>query len=136
MTETAILKRTLLALGRLPLARSWRNNTGQAWMGKVVRIARRGTVHVEPGDVVIRGARPVQFGLKGSGDIHGLRAVTITEAHVGTVIGQYFSVETKTATGRQSEQQKKFGEMVNSLGGLYIVARDPEEAARIIGGQG
>ena len=132
MTETALLKRTLLALGRISAARLWRNNTGQAWMGHAVRVARAGLIDVRPGDVVIRQARPVQFGLPGSGDIHGLRTITIRPEHVGMKIGQYVSVETKTAKGRQSEQQVKFGRMVTARGGLYIVARDADEAAETV----
>ena len=134
MTETAILKRTLLAIGKLANVRTWRNNTGMAWMGRTVRIHRAGKVIVNPGDVVIRDARPVQFGLKGSGDIIGIKALKITPAHVGLTIGQFVSVETKTQTGRQTEQQEKFGAMVSSLGGLYTVARDPDQAAEIIRG--
>lgn len=132
MTETAILKRTLIALGKIASFRGWRNNTGQAWMGRAQRIARAGLISVQPGDVVIHGARPVSFGLPGSADILGLRAVRITPAHVGTTLAQFVAVETKTETGRQSEQQRKFERMVSSLGGLYIVARDADEAARIV----
>lgn len=134
MTETTILKRTLLAVGRLAHVRAWRNNTGQAWMGRAIRIAKAGKIIVNPGDVVIRDARPVQFGLKGSGDIIGLRAVKITPQHVGLTIGQFMSIETKTATGRTTEQQEKFGAMVASLGGLYMVARDPSDAEKILKG--
>ena len=132
MTETAILKRTLIALGRIATFRGWRNNTGQAWMGAAQRIARAGLIDVRPGDVVIRNARPVSFGLPGSSDILGLRAVTIGPHHVGMKLAQFVAVETKTESGRQSEQQKKFERMVRSLGGLYIVARDPDESAKAV----
>lgn len=35
--------------------------------------------------------------------------------------------ETKTRTGTQRESQKRFERMVRSRGGIYFIARDPEE---------
>jgi len=134
MKETPLLKRIILKLGKISTARAWRNNTGTAWMGKTTVIKTPGHVHVRSGDVLIRNGRPVQFGLPGSGDIIGLRAVEITPELVGATIGQFVSVEVKTDTGRQSEQQKKFGAMVENLGGLYLVARSEEEAEAAIRG--
>lgn len=131
---TALVNRTLIAIGASPLIRAWRNNTGSAWMGKPERIARAGMVRVNPGDVVIRGARPVSFGLLGSGDIIGLRQIEITPGMVGQHVAQFVSVECKSGSGRQSEQQKRFQKMVTEMGGVYVVARDAEEAARGIAG--
>ena len=128
MKESSILAKIELAIGSLAKTITWRHNTGQAWMGKFQRVATPGMVRVNAGDVVIRNARPVKFGLPGSGDIIGLRSITIDESMVGKTIGQFISVEVKTKTGRLADQQAKFGGMVRRHGGIYVVATSPEEA--------
>lgn len=76
--------------------------------------------------------RPVRFGLandsKGmneiikSGDLIGIRPVLITEAHFGTIIGQFVSREIKesgwrySATPREQAQQT-WAHLINSMGG-------------------
>lgn len=60
-----------------------------------------------------------------SGDLIGVIPVLITQAHVGTTIGQFASVEVKRAgwkyTGTDREKaQKNWIELVNGLGGHAI----------------
>lgn len=119
MSETAILKRTMLALARIPSIRFWRNNTGQAWMGRAIQLTAGQKFTAQHGDVLIRGARPVRFGLNGSADIIGMSGPA----------GRFIAVETKMPKGQQSEDQRNFQRMVESLGGVYVLARDPETAA-------
>lgn len=134
-SEKSILNQCLVALSKVPGVRCWRNNTGQAWTGrKIVRLEPGAVIRAGQRDVLIRDGRPIQFGLPGSGDIIGLRQVTITQDMVGQRIGQFMAVETKSEKGRQSDQQQRFEAMVNGLGGTYVLARSPEEAREKIRG--
>ena len=62
--------------------------------------------------------RLVKFGLQGSADILGILAPN----------GRFLGIEVKSATGRQSDQQRNFQTMIESHGGLYILARSVDDA--------
>lgn len=124
MSEAETLKKVMLKLGAKNWLKIWRNNTGQAWQGKRFGL-KRGTrvvdemgrsIVVEPGDIMIKGAHPVNFGLAGSGDIAGIIAPAGIMIYIETKYGRY----------KQTEQQKRFAKMIQDMGGIYIVARDPE----------
>jgi len=66
--------------------------------------------------------RLVRFGLIGSADILGIIK------HNGTLL----AIEVKTDTGRQTEQQKAFQNMIESHGGIYILARSVDDVKRRI----
>ena len=130
MSETETLKKVMLKLGAKNWIKIWRNNTGQAWQGKRFGL-KRGTrvfdemgrpIIVEPGDIMIRGAHPVNFGLTGSGDIAGIIAPKGIVIYIETKYGRY----------KQTEQQKRFAKMIQDMGGIYIVARDPDTVERQI----
>lgn len=124
MAESDTLKKIMLKLGTKPWLKIWRNNTGQAWNGVRVSLKKGSRVVdsmgrvlvVENDDILIRRAHPVNFGLKGSGDIAGIIAPKGTVIYIETKYGRY----------KQTEQQKLFAKMIESMGGFYIVARDPE----------
>ena len=59
----------------------------------------------------------VRFGVPGQADISGLFFNT----------GRRLEIEVKTATGRQSPQQRKFQTMIERFGGLYILARSVDD---------
>lgn len=61
--------------------------------------------------------RVIRFGLPGSSDILGI----IPPA------GRLLAVEVKTGQGQQTKEQRQFQEMVQSLGGIYIVVREEHE---------
>ena len=67
----------------------------------------------------VRG-RLVRFGLVGSSDILGVMAPA----------GRILAIEVKSPTGRQTESQHNFQRMVESMGGLYILARSVEDVIR------
>jgi hypothetical protein len=67
------------------------------------------------------GSRPISYGLKGSSDI------------LGCVDGRMVCVEVKTATGRQRKEQVIFQAAIERAGGIYIIARSPEEAIAGLG---
>lgn len=62
--------------------------------------------------------RLVRYGLPGSADITGILRRG----------GRRLEIEVKTATGRQSPQQQAFQRMVETYGGVYILARSVDEA--------
>ncbi len=65
--------------------------------------------------------RVVRFGCPGSPDLLGIIRP-----------GRFLGIEVKTSTGRQSEQQKSFMKMVESMGGIYLLVRSVEEAEQWI----
>lgn len=77
-----------------------------------VRVWRNNT-----GCLTDRNGRPVFFGLTGSADILGIIAPE----------GRFLAIECKTPAGRQREAQKFFQKMVESMGGIYILARKVED---------
>lgn len=114
--EKAILNEALVALSALPGALVYRNNTGQGWQGQRMQVAPGGMVEVLPGMVILMNARPITFGLPGSGDI------------MGAVQGRPLAAELKTALGTQSQLQKDFASAWTKAGGIYVLARSAEQA--------
>lgn len=81
-----------------------------------VRVWRNNT-----GSVKTQDGRFINFGLKGSADIIGLLKG-----------GRFLAIEVKSPTGRQSPDQKNFQKMIESFGGLYVLARCADDAVRSI----
>ena len=112
---------------------NWRNNTGTGWVGKASRITKNCTVRLEPGDVVIKNARPLRAGLcRGSSDIIGITPVYITPDHVGTTLGVFTAVEVKTETGRPSKEQLTFLQAVEKAGGYAGIAKSNDDISEIV----
>ncbi len=63
----------------------------------------------------------IRFGVPGQGDISGIGPR-----------GVRLEVEVKSATGRVSEDQVAFGQMISLHGGLYVVARTLDDAINAI----
>ncbi len=130
MSESETLKKTMLKIGCLDWLRIWRNNTGLAWNGTRVRLQAGQTIRdsygraikVGPGDVLIKNARPVKFGLVGSGDIAGIIAPS----------GRALYIETKYGRYNQTPEQKSFAAMIKQMGGVYVEVRDPDAAEQQI----
>ena len=113
MSEGATKKRILLANGRRDDLMIWNNPTGVA--------------------LTLDGKRRFRFGLPGSADILGVLAVTITPEMVGQTIGQAVAIETKSATGKQRDNQQKFERAFKQRGGKYFLARSTEDVTKEIG---
>ena len=119
-TESNIYTRCVKRLSELG-ARVLRNNVGTAWAGRSYRD--------KSGAVVIPQARHVRFGLAvGSGDGIGWHSIEITPEMVGRRVAVFVSLETKTATGRASQEQKDWFKAVHDAGGIAIIARSEGEA--------
>jgi hypothetical protein len=128
-TEKTIQTEIHRELGGRADVRVFRNNVGTAYMGKAFTIKQAGVIRLFPGDVVIRGARRVKFGLhKGSGDLIGWRSVLITPAMVGRRIAQFLSAEVKTPKGRATAEQTQWAQVVNNHGGCAGVVRSVDDA--------
>ncbi len=67
----------------------------------------------------------VRFGVPGQADLSGI----LTD-------GRRLEIEVKTARGKQSDQQIAYQEMIREYGGVYILARSPEDAIRGLEGAG
>lgn len=113
-------------------ARVFRNNNGKAYQGDPVRPTFPTKLTVMPGDVLLRKARLIHFGLgDGSGDQIGWRSVTITPDMVGKKIAQFVSFEEKTKRGVVHPDQLKWLLAVQFAGGVAAIIRDPIEDVRI-----
>ena len=75
----------------------------------------------------IDGTRTIPIGVKGSPDIMAIKPTVITHDMVGQTVGIFVGVEVKTATGRQSEAQKKWQGMAKSKGIEYILAKSEND---------
>ena len=71
--------------------------------------------------------RTVNIGIKGSPDLMAVKPTVITPEMVGQTLAVFVAVEVKTATGRQSEPQKKWQNAVEKLGVKYILARSEDD---------
>ncbi len=128
MSEHEIQQRILLACGRGD-TRLWRNNVGTGWAGPSTRVTAGNLQAVakglRPGDVVIRGGRPLHAGLcVGSSDLIGFR--------IRDGVAQFVAVEVKSATGRPTAEQQRFLAMVAGAGGCSGIARSVSDAEGIL----
>lgn len=125
--ETALVRRLMLAATERG-ARLLRNNVGDAWQGRATVAHARTTVTLERGDVVIRNARRVSYGLcVGSSDLIGWTPVTITPEMVGRTVAVFTAVEAKTLRGRPTDAQIQFVHAVQAAGGLAAIARSTDD---------
>ena len=115
----------MLALGKKTNVRIFRNNIGKCWIGKSKMFSQPTMVNVKAGDVLIQSARYFDAGLcVGSSDLIGLKSIEITPVMVGTKVAVFTAVEVKTPTGKVSDDQINFINMVNKMGGYGIICRD------------
>ncbi len=92
------------ALGQEPDLVLWRNNVGVAQFTKQGR------------------KQTVAYGLApGSADL------------VGILAGRFFALEVKTATGRASEEQRLWLNLVRAKGGFAAIVRSVDEARAALG---
>lgn len=99
MNEAQIQRAILAALGARPDVRIFRNEVGRAFDPKT-------NSHVT-------------FGLcVGSSDLIGIVAPT----------GRLLALEVKSATGQPTQQQLRFVEMVNQMGGVGRIVRSVDDA--------
>ncbi len=123
-----LLQRTASQLG----ARLFRQNVGQAWVGKLERGNGR-TVRLGPADVVLRNARVFHAGVAGMSDLGGWVPVQVTADMVGSTVAVYTQVEVKDGA-RPTKEQLAWIEAVNKAGGRAGVAHNESELSEIVRG--
>ncbi len=114
------LKKEILLFTSQEGHRLFRNNTGTGWQGKLVSRVMD--------TLVLKYPRPLRAGLcKGSSDLIGWTKVLVTKEMVGKTIAVFTGVELKTKTGRPTEEQINFKEVVNNNNGIGMIVRTIEE---------
>lgn len=118
--------RNLFSRGKVRL---FRNNVGQAWMGRSEYIKYDCVKSVNRGDVIIRHASPVKFGVGGEGasDLLGAIEREITPDMVGSTMAQVISLEVKTKRGKLTKEQEDWLNFVSARGGLAAHVSSLEE---------
>ena len=117
MNENLLGKKICLMASNLG-HRIFRSNVGEGWIGKAVFFSKPAKIDVYPGDVIIRKAKRIHFGLcPGQGDYLGWSRD-----------GKFISIEVKTETGIIREGQIEFSDAVNKAGGIAGIVRDEESA--------
>lgn len=114
-------------------ARLFRQNVGQAWVGKVEKGFPGKRVILGAGDVVIRSARPFHAGVAGMSDLGGWMPVQVTAEMVGSTVAVYCQVEVKDGA-RPTKEQIAWIDAVNNAGGRAGVAHNESELAQIVRG--
>lgn len=117
--ETRLQHEIMLALSEAGCT-VFRNNTGQAWLGK--------PIHQAGDQVTLQGAHKIPFGLcVGSADLIGIAPD-----------GRFLAVEVKVPAsgtrraGRVSREQQAFIDAVNAAGGIGGIARSVEDALALV----
>lgn len=106
--ERAIQTEILHRFATRPDLRLWRANTGAA---------------------IDRTGRMIRFGVSGQADVSGIIGPTFGD---GSWSGTRLEIEVKTAKGKQSDEQRAFGDMIQNFGGVYILARSAEDVQIVL----
>lgn len=126
MSEKTLMHRIMVAVSDAG-TRIFRNHVGMAYQGTRVQHEM-----LQPGDVLLKNARPVTHGLgTGSSDLVGWTPVKITRAMVGKTFAVFTAIEVKAGTGL-SKEQANFLKEVRRAGGLACEARSVEHAVQTI----
>jgi hypothetical protein len=104
-------------------ARLFRQNTGMAWVGKIVRKGE--------GWITLADPRPFHAGVPGMSDLGGWTPVIITPDMVGKTVAVYTAVEVKVES-RVSKEQSAFIAAVRSAGGKAGIARKDDDLTNIL----
>ena len=133
MAEIDLMRRLMKHATRLG-ARLFRQQVGQGWVGKSTQFKYPGTINVEPGDVLIKKARPFHAGVPGMSDTGGWAPVVITPEMVGSTLAVVLQAEIKE-NARPTKEQIAWIEAVRAAGGRAGIARNEEDLEAIIRGE-
>ena len=112
--ENELLHTILKEFGARPNMRIWRNNTGSAYGVSLIQRAKQ--AGYIPDNLPI-----TKYGIKGMADIFGIIAPN----------GRHISIECKSDKGKQTPEQRIWQQMVESMGGVYILARSLKDVSEV-----
>ncbi len=117
--ESAVSNSIMLKLSKAGF-RVFRNNIGSAWM------ATGKPINTGNGDMLLKNARAVAFGVggKGGSDLIGWHTVEVTEDMVGKKIAIFAAIEVKAPGGAVRPEQVNFVNQVNAAGGKAMICDD------------
>lgn len=123
LTEKEIQNRILFKYGQRHDMRLWRANVGVAVPLEIVKKVRKLLAANERQQAIrtLDGVRAIRFNLNGQADLTGV-----------TPDGRRLEIEVKSRNGVQSKHQKAFQQMIETTGGVYILARSVEDVDRAL----
>lgn len=86
------------------------------WAGKVIN-------RTVDGRVTLENARVIHGAPEGFPDLIGWKSVQITQDMVGQTVAVFWGKELKSGKTILTEIQRKFGDMLTRMGGLFEVVR-------------
>lgn len=100
---------------------------------QAVNLSKRIVAWPQPTGVgrTMDGKRVIRYGVPGQADITGIVMIddaTATFDPNARVIGVRLEIEVKSATGRQSDEQKAFQAMIDRHGSVYLLVRSAQDA--------
>ena len=113
MPESEVIKEILANLG--PGERLFRANSGQGYTGK--------PVFMKNGVLKLLGYRVFRAMPEGFPDLIGWKTITVTPEMVGKQIAVFWGKEVKTGKLQPTKAQRKFGEVLEKMGGIFEVFR-------------
>lgn len=132
MKETNIMRKVMMRASKIG-ARLFRNHVGVGYQGKVIKVAKPTHFMVNPGDVLLREAYTMTFGLGvGSSDTIGWTPVEVTQEMVGNILAIFTAAEVKTDIGQPTDDQLNFIKVVREAGGIAGIVRSEEDVETLI----
>lgn len=123
-SESLVSNQIVTTVGNRDDVTLWRNNCGQAWVGKYIA-----------GSHTIKFPKPIRYGVNnpGGSDFIGFKQVKITPDMVGETFAVFLGLEAKREKGgRASEDQIEFIDFVNSSGGIAGIVNSVESAEMLV----
>lgn len=115
--EGALISRILARHGSRPDLRLWRNEVGVFFAGRIV-------AELADGCIVLSGKARVSGGLcKGSADLIGIHGDG----------GRFIALEVKTGKVRLASEQKRYLDLITSMGGIAAVVRSVDDVDDVLG---
>lgn len=132
MKEHEVQNRIRVAIS--PFGKYFRVNAGTGWTSNDMRrITIPGRCELQPGDVILKNARPFSSGVPaGYADISGVTEVIITPDMVGQKIGIATFLEIKAPGKKPTPDQVNFINVMREAGCRAGVASSEDEAIKIV----